>query len=142
VADAACKPTAIYSLDNQISKIEGLKHCYRLQHLSLAHNRISRIEELEGLPLKYLSLVCDQRTVAFLSWQKVCLLSQRSNQIRKIEKLDTLQYLQQLNLSCNQLNSLDGFPERLGFLEVLDLADNQVGDFRWPNGSDGMDFVL
>ncbi len=44
-------------LDNQISKIEGLKNCYRLQHLSLAHNRISQIEELDGLPLKYLNLV-------------------------------------------------------------------------------------
>jgi Leucine-rich repeat (LRR) protein len=44
-------------LDNQISKIEGLKNCYRLQHLSLAHNRINQIEELEGLPLKYLNLV-------------------------------------------------------------------------------------
>ncbi|CAF0894713.1 unnamed protein product [Adineta ricciae] len=92
--------------NNQISKIEGLKHCYRLQHLSLAHNRISRIEELEGLPLKYLNL--------------------RSNQIQKIENLDTLQYLQQLNLSCNKLNSLEGVPERLGFLEVIDLADNQL----------------
>lgn len=47
----------IFFLDNQISKIEGLKNCYRLQHLSLAHNRIRQIEELDGLPLKYLNLV-------------------------------------------------------------------------------------
>jgi Leucine-rich repeat (LRR) protein len=46
-----------YFPDNQITKIEGLKNCYRLQHLSLAHNRISQIEELDGLPLKYLNLV-------------------------------------------------------------------------------------
>ncbi|CAF4561110.1 unnamed protein product, partial [Rotaria magnacalcarata] len=92
--------------NNQISRIEGLKNCYRLQHLSLAHNRISQIEELDGLPLKYLNL--------------------RSNQIRNIDNLDSLQYLQQLNLSCNQLESLTGFPERLNFLEVLDLADNQL----------------
>ncbi|CAF3210006.1 unnamed protein product [Rotaria socialis] len=92
--------------NNQISRIEGLKNCYRLQHLSLAHNRISHIEELDGLPLKYLNL--------------------RSNQIRNIDNLDSLQYLQQLNLSCNQLESLTGFPERLNFLEVLDLADNQL----------------
>ncbi|CAF1335608.1 unnamed protein product [Rotaria sordida] len=92
--------------NNQISKIEGLKNCYRLQHLSLAHNRISQIEELDGLPLKYLNL--------------------RSNQIRNVENLDSLQYLQQLNLSCNQIDSLAGFPERLNFLEVLDLADNQL----------------
>ena len=43
-----------------------------------------------------------------------------------MENLDSLQYLQQLNLSCNQIESLGGFPERLNFLEVLDLADNQV----------------
>ncbi|CAF4275722.1 unnamed protein product, partial [Rotaria magnacalcarata] len=46
---------------NQISRIEGLKNCYRLQHLSLAHNRISQIEELDGLPLKYLNLVIYKR---------------------------------------------------------------------------------
>lgn len=43
-----------------------------------------------------------------------------------IENLDSLQFLQQLNLSCNQLENLSGFPDRLSFLEVLDLADNQV----------------
>ncbi len=59
--------------------------------------------------------------------KKLFCLFQRSNQIRNIENLDSLQYLQQLNLSCNQLESLTGFPERLNFLEVLDLADNQVG---------------
>ena len=48
---------SLFFQDNQISKIEGLKNCYRLQHLSLAHNRISQIEELDGLPLKYLNLV-------------------------------------------------------------------------------------
>lgn len=56
----------------------------------------------------------------------VMIFLQRSNQIRTIENLDSLPYLQQLNLSCNQLESLNGFPERLNFLEVLDLADNQV----------------
>ncbi|CAF0904939.1 unnamed protein product, partial [Didymodactylos carnosus] len=90
---------------NQISKIDGLKNCYRLQHLSIAHNLITTIEELDNLPLKYLNL--------------------RSNQITTVENLDTLQYLQHLNLSCNNINSLNGFPERLNFLEVLDLADNQ-----------------
>ena len=54
------KPTKLSFIcvaDNQIRKMEGLKNCYRLQHLSLAHNRISQIEELDGLPLKYLNLV-------------------------------------------------------------------------------------
>ncbi len=115
-------------LDNQISKIQGLKNCYRLQHLSLAHNRISQIEELEGLPLKYLNLVW--RKILFSKKKKrknfFDFFSKRSNQIRNIENLDSLQYLQQLNLSCNQLENLTGFPERLNFLEVLDLADNQV----------------
>ncbi len=53
----------------------------------------------------------------------------RSNQIRNIENLDSLQYLQELNLSCNQLETLNGFPERLNFLEVLDFADNHVRIF-------------
>ncbi|CAF4917139.1 unnamed protein product [Rotaria sp. Silwood1] len=35
----------------------SLKNCYRLQYLSLAHNRISQLEELDGLPPKYLNLV-------------------------------------------------------------------------------------
>ena len=102
-----------------------------MQHLSLAHNRISQIEELDGLPLKYLNLVRrkDYYRIKRKTISIACL--QRSNQIQSIENLDSLQYLQQLNLSCNQLESLNGFPERLNFLEVLDLADNQVRSFRY-----------
>ena len=43
--------------DNLFSEIEGLTPCRSLTHLSLAHNQISAIRGLDGLPLKRLCLV-------------------------------------------------------------------------------------
>ena len=43
--------------DNLFSEIQGLTPCRSLTHLSLAHNQISAIRGLGGLPLKRLCLV-------------------------------------------------------------------------------------
>ena len=43
--------------DNSISEIQGLSSCHRLTHLSLMNNNISRIANLDNLPLKALNLV-------------------------------------------------------------------------------------
>lgn len=42
---------------NYISEIQGLSNCYRLSHLSLMNNKITRIANLDHLPLKFLNLV-------------------------------------------------------------------------------------
>ena len=46
-----------HSTDNSISEIQGLSSCHRLTHLSLMNNNISRIANLDNLPLKSLDLV-------------------------------------------------------------------------------------
>jgi hypothetical protein len=51
---------------------------------------------------------------------------QRSNEIRKIEGLNTLRFLRILNLSGNQIKSLEGIPDRHEFLEKIDLENNKV----------------
>ena len=43
--------------DNKIGKLDGLEACKSLSYLSIAHNRIEKIENLQGLPIKYLNLV-------------------------------------------------------------------------------------
>ena len=45
------------SLDNGIKEIKGIENCHRLQKLSLAHNKIDRIQGLDNLPIQYLNLV-------------------------------------------------------------------------------------
>jgi Leucine-rich repeat (LRR) protein len=50
----------------------------------------------------------------------------RSNQIKKIEGLDSLKFLRSLNLAGNFLRSLKGIPMNLEFLEILDLENNKV----------------
>jgi len=43
--------------DNEITEIRGLSSCRRLKYLSLGNNKIDRIQGLDCLPLKFLSLV-------------------------------------------------------------------------------------
>ena len=43
--------------DNSIKEIKGLENCHRLQNLSLAHNKIEKIQGLDYLPIQYLNLV-------------------------------------------------------------------------------------
>ena len=48
----------IIIVGNQITVIKGIKGLVSLTHLSIADNRLERIESLDHLPLKYLNLVC------------------------------------------------------------------------------------
>ena len=50
----------------------------------------------------------------------------RSNEIKKIEGLNTLRFLRNLNLSGNQIRSFEGIPEKHEFLEKIDLENNKV----------------
>lgn len=45
------------SIDNSFCEIGGLEQCCRLTHLSLAHNKITKISGLDSLPLTHLCLV-------------------------------------------------------------------------------------
>lgn len=52
-----CFSTFASSTENYLSHISGIESCVALQHLSLAHNNIKKIQNIENLSLKYLNLV-------------------------------------------------------------------------------------
>uniref|UniRef100_A0A3Q0SQQ7 Leucine rich repeats and guanylate kinase domain containing n=1 Tax=Amphilophus citrinellus TaxID=61819 RepID=A0A3Q0SQQ7_AMPCI len=90
-------------LDNSFCEISGLEQCCRLTHLSLAHNKISRISGLGSLPLTHLCL--------------------RGNQLERIEGLEHLKSLQVLDLSQNRITSLSGL-QNLHLLGSINLEKN------------------
>uniref|UniRef100_A0A8C7Z4C7 Leucine-rich repeats and guanylate kinase domain containing n=1 Tax=Oryzias sinensis TaxID=183150 RepID=A0A8C7Z4C7_9TELE len=89
------------------NEITGLEQCYRLTHLSLAHNKISRISGLDGLPLTYLCL--------------------RGNQLQKIDGLENVKSLQVLDLSLNRVTCLTGL-QSLQLLCSINLEKNQISE--------------
>ncbi|KAM5205126.1 leucine-rich repeat and guanylate kinase domain-containing protein isoform 3-T3 [Hipposideros larvatus] len=97
----------LWYIDNQIEEICGLELCRSLTHLSLAKNKITRINGLGMLPIKILCL--------------------SHNQIEKITGLDDLKALQTVDLSYNQISSFQGL-ENHDFLEVIDLEDNKIAE--------------
>ncbi|GAB1609713.1 leucine-rich repeat and guanylate kinase domain-containing protein, partial [Argonauta hians] len=99
------KLTTLYADRNEISEIKGLSQCERLYYLSLSYNNISRIENLDYLPLQYLNL--------------------SNNRIEKIENLETLANLREINLSDNQISSLKGLKGH-HYLEVINVNNNQI----------------
>ncbi|XP_041833005.1 LOW QUALITY PROTEIN: leucine-rich repeat and guanylate kinase domain-containing protein [Melanotaenia boesemani] len=92
---------------NSFTEIFGLEKCCRLAHLSVAHNKISCIRKLDGLPLRYLCL--------------------RGNQLERIESLDNLKCLQVLDLSLNRITSLSGL-QNLHLLSSINLEKNQINE--------------
>lgn len=48
--------------DNKLKEIKGLTNCKRLTKLSLAHNKIDKIQGLDDLPIQHLDLVSIKNT--------------------------------------------------------------------------------
>uniref|UniRef100_A0A3P8S6A1 Leucine rich repeats and guanylate kinase domain containing n=1 Tax=Amphiprion percula TaxID=161767 RepID=A0A3P8S6A1_AMPPE len=91
------------NLDNNFCEISGLEQCCKLTHLSLAHNKISRISGLDSLP--------------------------RGNQLEMIEGLENLKSLQVLDLSLNRISSLSGL-QNLHLLGSIDLEKNLISEIQ------------
>ena len=66
-------------------------------------------------------------TAALIKLNRHVCVFKRSNQIKKIDGLHSLKFLRFLNLSSNQIRSLNGLPEKHEFLERIDLENNKVG---------------
>ncbi|KAF3859194.1 hypothetical protein F7725_021593 [Dissostichus mawsoni] len=96
-------------LDNSLSEITGLEQCFKLTHLSVAHNKISRISGLHSLPLTHLCL--------------------RGNQLERIEGLENLKCLQVLDLSLNRITSLSGLLN-LHLLGSINLEKNMISEIQ------------
>ncbi|KAM6895743.1 LOW QUALITY PROTEIN: leucine-rich repeat and guanylate kinase domain-containing protein [Xenentodon cancila] len=94
---------------NSFSEITGLEQCCRLTHLSVAHNKLSRISGLDGLPLTNLCL--------------------RGNQLKRIEGLENVKSLRVLDLSLNRIKSLSGL-QNLHQLVSINLEKNQIHEIQ------------
>ncbi|XP_054910799.1 leucine-rich repeat and guanylate kinase domain-containing protein-like isoform X2 [Poeciliopsis prolifica] len=88
---------------NCLSEVNGI--CSVLNHLSLAHNKITKISNLGNLPLTSLSL--------------------KGNQLHSCEGLEKLQNIQFLDLSRNSITSLSGI-QNLRYLYYINLEKNQI----------------
>ncbi|KAL7747167.1 hypothetical protein RI367_007527 [Sorochytrium milnesiophthora] len=91
---------------NLIRQISGLQQCAHLTHLSLVNNGITKIENLDNIPLRFLDL--------------------RHNRIRVLENLDTLTQLEELYLGFNDIGSLAGLSPNCVSLQRLDLESNYI----------------
>ncbi|CAB1346190.1 unnamed protein product, partial [Coregonus sp. 'balchen'] len=95
---------------NCFSEIGGLLHCASLTHLSLAHNKISRISGLDNLPIKDLCLVLDlslNRITSLSGLQNLHLLGSINlerdliSEIKEATHIHDLWLLRELNLQRN-----------------------------------------
>jgi Leucine-rich repeat (LRR) protein len=100
---------------DEISKLKNL------ERLRLDHNKISKIENLEGLEsLKVLDLT--------------------SNEIFKIEGLEDLDNLEELGLQLNEIERIENL-EGLGSLRVLDLAANKISEIEGLGSLDRLEHL-
>ncbi|KAI9197180.1 uncharacterized protein BJ171DRAFT_585973 [Polychytrium aggregatum] len=93
---------------NLVENISGLSGCKFLSHLSLAHNRISRIDNLDGLPIVYLNL--------------------SHNSVSSIAGIHGLPGIEELNLSHNVIESLSTIDVNHPSLRTLLLHSNRIVD--------------
>mmetsp|Transcript_34109 Transcript_34109/g.96662 ORF Transcript_34109/g.96662 Transcript_34109/m.96662 type:complete len:1474 (-) Transcript_34109:585-5006(-) len=101
----------LWIVENSIEVIEGLDGCRRLRQLYLYSNRIRRISNLNLLT---------QLEVLWLA----------DNQIVVLEGLENLEKLRELNLARNQIDQIGDLLSHNSNLEILNLADNQIGAFK------------
>jgi Leucine-rich repeat (LRR) protein len=103
-------PTPIHTntcTDNQITRIEGIAACSHLTELRLAHNAITELTNLGGLPLKHLDL--------------------SHNALSSTQGLEGLLELQVLDLSHNAIHDITrGFHAGLQLLGHVHLAHNRI----------------
>eukprot|EP00817_Percolomonadidae_sp_ATCC50343_P006469 CAMPEP_0117419046 /NCGR_PEP_ID=MMETSP0758-20121206/704_1 /TAXON_ID=63605 /ORGANISM="Percolomonas cosmopolitus, Strain AE-1 (ATCC 50343)" /LENGTH=1291 /DNA_ID=CAMNT_0005199911 /DNA_START=513 /DNA_END=4388 /DNA_ORIENTATION=- len=95
---------------NEISRIEGLTECMKLQELNLEDNRIIRLEGLSSL----------------LSLRK---LEIGKNKIAKLENLDLLRRLSQLSIEDNEIETLAGISKLMNLMELY-VGNNKIKNLK------------
>ncbi|KAK6612123.1 protein phosphatase 1 regulatory subunit SDS22 [Botrytis cinerea] len=128
--------TDLYFVQNKITTIENLEGLSKLRNLELAANRIREIQGLDTLTgLEELWLgknkITEMKNLDAL--QNLKILSIQSNRIRDITGLDKLSGLEELYISHNALSSLSGL-ESCSQLRVLDISNNEVSSLKGLEG--------
>lgn len=104
---------------NHLKEIKNLEAFRKLEYLNLSTNRISKIENLHKLK----SLIHLVKNLILAFYLKI-LQDLSMNYIEKIENL-TVPFLKKLILSGNQIKYLENL-EHLQYLEHLDISKNKI----------------
>ncbi|KAK9379643.1 uncharacterized protein V2V93DRAFT_373255 [Kockiozyma suomiensis] len=118
----------LYFVQNKITKIENLQGLDNLVNLELGGNRLRELENLDSVPsLTQLWVGKNKITkLANLSPLKhLKILSIQANRITKIEGLEDLETLEELYISHNGLTRIEGLERNLN-LHILDVTSNAI----------------
>lgn len=128
--------------DNNISVMQGISNCKRLKYLSIAHNKLKKMQGMTDLKLRHLCLVSGVLNMQVIVWKRnssftMTSILQKYNELTGIENLETLTLLQSIDLSGNKIRSLLGL-EKHHVLEVIDMESNEVDlhvhtNPQWPS---------
>ncbi|KAH8550733.1 phosphatase 1 regulatory subunit 7 protein-like protein, partial [Umbelopsis sp. PMI_123] len=130
----------LFLVSNKLSSVDGLQDLTQLTYLELGANRFRSIENfdtfvnLEQLWLgknKITKLEVRQKNYSFVigsnlsSLKHLRLLSLQSNRIAKLEGLEELHNLEELYVSHNLLEKIEGLENNIK-LRTLDVAANRI----------------
>ncbi len=114
---------------NRIKTTEGIYHPL-LETLSLSWNSIKAVTGLEPERLTMLHTL-ELRSNVLTSTKGLVIPTLKNlylaqNKIKTLEDLDKLENLQLLHMRDNQVDSLDGFSEKMRSLQYINLRANQI----------------
>ena len=116
---------------NRIKTTEGIYHPL-LETLNLSWNSIKQISHLDTGNLTMLHTL-ELRSNLLTSTKGLVVPTLKNlylaqNKIKSLEDLDKLESLQMLHMRDNQIDSLDGFSERMRSLQYLNMRGNQLAN--------------
>lgn len=131
--------THLYLQGNELRVLTGFRGLLSLEVLYLDFNKIDVVENLGSCPLKILSvkgqILQAGQTIAFEPFTMKALGSQLKvlnvsrNRLRSIKQLSSLKLLEELDVSCNELDDLGTFVNDIRefiYLKKLSVAGNRV----------------
>ncbi|KAK9236267.1 hypothetical protein V1525DRAFT_222528 [Lipomyces kononenkoae] len=118
----------LYFVQNKISKIENLDGLTNLVNLELGANRLRELENLDsltGLIQLWIGKNKITRLQNLSALKNLKILSIQANRIVKLENLDELEALEELYVSHNGIEKIEGLDENKN-LRILDISNNRV----------------
>ncbi|KAK9366807.1 hypothetical protein V1509DRAFT_628580 [Lipomyces kononenkoae] len=118
----------LYFVQNKISKIEELNGLTNLVNLELGANRLRELENLDGLT-GLTQLWVGKNKITRLQnlggLKNLKILSIQANRIVKLENLEELEALEELYISHNGIERIEGL-DRNKNLRILDISNNGI----------------
>ncbi|KAK3984835.1 protein phosphatase [Cladorrhinum sp. PSN332] len=124
--------TDLFFVSNKISQIQNLEGLSKLRNLELGSNRIRELQNLSSLTaLEELWVAKNKITslTGLSGLSSLRLLSIQSNRIRDLSPLKEIPQLEELYISHNALESLEGIENNI-HLRVLEISNNQISSLK------------